>query len=134
MNKYDPTEVFINNFGRRIKRTGTAIDADPSTKRCAILDNCFCSKDSDCGANQLCSTVSGYDYKVCKTRNEAIPTGSDVRSMLTKPGDIVPWFASTAPTLIKSTIIKCSIGDAVETLSLLRPSLLRAEKLGLVTT
>ncbi|XP_037034206.1 L-gulonolactone oxidase 5-like [Bradysia coprophila] len=50
MNKYDPNEVFINNFGRRVKRTGYKLDIDPKTKHCALLDNCFCSKNCDCSS------------------------------------------------------------------------------------
>lgn len=70
MNKFDPDEIFMNNFGRRIKRIGTTVDIDPLTTRCALLSNCICAKDSDCGDNQTCDTIPGYNYNVCKTKNE----------------------------------------------------------------
>lgn len=70
MNKYDPNEVFINSFGHRIKESGTKVDLDPLLTRCALLDNCFCTKNGDCGKNQICTTISGYSYRVCKTKNE----------------------------------------------------------------
>lgn len=56
MNKFDPNEVFINNFGRRMKGTGSVIDEDPATKHCALLDNCICSKNKDCGDTNLYNT------------------------------------------------------------------------------
>lgn len=31
MKKFDPNEIFLNNFGRRITKTDTKIDSDPST-------------------------------------------------------------------------------------------------------
>ncbi|KAJ6638939.1 L-gulono-1,4-lactone dehydrogenase, partial [Pseudolycoriella hygida] len=33
MNKYDPNGVFMNNFGRRLRRESTKIDVDPRTTR-----------------------------------------------------------------------------------------------------
>lgn len=124
MNKYDPDEIFINNFGRRLKRTGTKMDIDPKTIHCAILDNCICSKNSDCGTNQICSTVSGYVYKVCRTRNEVAPVVTDIKSLVPPPLGIVPWLVSTLPTLVKSVISNCSLTDAVGTVGLLLPSLI----------
>lgn len=70
MNKYDPDERFINNFGRRLKGTGSKVDTDPLLTRCALLDNCFCTKNADCGADQSCTTLPGYAYRVYKTKNE----------------------------------------------------------------
>ena len=65
--EYDPYEVFMNDFGRRLKGTGDKINLDPSTTHCALLDNCICSHHSDCAQNQICSTIEGYpDYPVCK--------------------------------------------------------------------
>ncbi|KAJ6646763.1 L-gulono-1,4-lactone dehydrogenase [Pseudolycoriella hygida] len=118
MNKYDANEVFINNFGRRLKRTGTKLDTDPMTKHCAILDNCICSKDSDCGMNQKCGTLPGYKYNVCKTENMVVPVPFD-RNLLPPPIGIVPYLVSTVPTLVKAVLSKCPITDVVGTAGLL---------------
>ncbi|XP_037049943.1 L-gulono-1,4-lactone dehydrogenase-like [Bradysia coprophila] len=127
MSKYDPNEVFMNNFGRRLKRTGTKIDTDPLTKHCAILDNCFCSNNSDCAANQICSQLSGYFHKVCKTRNEVSPVRFD-KSILPPPFRIFPFLVSEVPTLVKSVLSNCSLTDAIGTVGLLLPGILPVEK------
>ncbi len=128
MNKFDPDEVFINNFGRRLKRTGKELDLDPLTKKhCALLDNCFCSKNSDCGANQICAKLSPYNYNVCKTANEVAPVRFD-KSIFPPPFGIVPYLVSEVPTLVKSVISNCSLSDAVGTIGLLLPGLLPVEK------
>lgn len=127
MSKYDPNEVFINNFGRRLKRTGTKMDIDPLTKHCAILDNCFCSKSSDCADNQICTTLSGYKHKVCKNRNEVAPVRFD-KSIFPPPFGVVSYLVSEVPSLVKSVISNCSLEDALGTIGLLLPSLLPLEK------
>lgn len=119
MNKYDPNEIFINNFGRRIKRTGKKVDMDhPLTTHCALLDNCICSKNCDCASNQICSTLPGYKYRVCKTKNE-IPEFVFDKSILPPPLGVVTYLVSEVPTLITAVISNCSITDAVGTVGLL---------------
>lgn len=127
MEKYDPNEVFINNFGRRIKRTGTKQDVDPlATKRCALLDICICSQDADCGARQICTTLPGYNYTVCKTRNE-IPEVIFDRSLLPPPLGVVSYLVSDVPTLVTAVLSKCPVTDAIGTVGLLLPGLLGVE-------
>lgn len=118
MNKYDPDEVFINNFGRRIKRTGTTVDIDPLTKHCALLDNCICSKNSDCASTQICTTLPGYKYKVCKTKNEIAECVFD-KNLLPPPLGVVTYLVSEVPTLLTAVISNCSLTDAVGTVGLL---------------
>ncbi len=71
MKKFDPNQIISNSFGRRMTKNDSKIDFDHMITRCALLDNCFCSRDSDCAKAQLCTTIAGYDeYSVCKTKNE----------------------------------------------------------------
>ena len=68
MKEFDPNEIFMNDFGRRLKGVGTKITMDPKVTHCALLDNCVCRKNSDCADRQTCSTIEGYpDYPVCKS-------------------------------------------------------------------
>ncbi len=133
MDKYDPNEVFINNFGRRIKRTGDKVDTDPLTKHCAILDNCFCSKDSDCSPAQICTKLPGYVYNVCKTKNEVAPVAFD-RSLFRPPFGILSWLASDIPTLVKSVIAKCTLSNPVGLLSSIRQTESVLERVGTLIT
>lgn len=104
MKKFDPNGIFLNNFGRRLTYNGTKIDIDPLTTKCALLDNCFCSKDSDCADTQTCTTISGYRYPVCKTKN--IRSGQTFnRKEYPANFSIVDWFKNTVPALISS--LKC---------------------------
>lgn len=116
MNKYDPNEVFINSFGRRMKKTGTKVDFDPLTKHCAILDNCICSKNTDCASTQICTRLPGYSYRVCKTKNEIAEFEFD-KSLLPAPLGIVTYLVSVVPTLITAAISNCSLTDAVGAVS-----------------
>ncbi|KAG4068841.1 hypothetical protein HA402_004989 [Bradysia odoriphaga] len=127
MNKYDPDEVFINNFGRRVKRTGYKLDIDPKTKHCAVLDNCFCSKNSDCAYTQICTKVPGYVYNVCKTKNDVDPVTFD-RSIFGPPFGFLSYLVSDVPTLITSVISKCSLTDTLETVVSLVPSIVTVDK------
>ncbi|XP_037045984.1 probable L-gulonolactone oxidase 4 [Bradysia coprophila] len=71
LQKHDPEGVFMNKVGLRLTGKSTDIDVNPLATRCALLGSCFCSKDTDCGPNQTCTTLPGYDsYHVCQTRNE----------------------------------------------------------------
>lgn len=114
MNKFDPNEVFINNFGRRIKGTGTTVDTDPLAVRCALLDNCFCSNNSDCGRTQTCTTIPGYNYNVCKTMSEAPLVFN--RASLPPPLGIVSFLAADVPTLAVAVLGNCTIGALGNTL------------------
>lgn len=105
MNKFDPNEVFINNFGRRIKRKGTKVDIDPLTTRCALLDNCICSKNSDCGEHQMCTTLPGYSYRVCKTRNE-VPEFTTDKFPPTLGG--LGFLLMNIPTIAKAAHANCT--------------------------
>ncbi|XP_037034051.1 L-gulonolactone oxidase-like [Bradysia coprophila] len=118
MNKYDPNELFINNFGRRLKQTGTKIDMDPLTKHCAILDNCICSENDDCASTQICTTLPGYTYNVCQTKNEIAEVVFD-KSVLPPPLGIVKYLVSVVPTLIKTVISDCTLKGVVGTVGLL---------------
>lgn len=108
MNEFDPDEIFMNNFGRRIKRKGTTVDIDPLTTRCALLSNCICKKNSDCGDEQTCTTIPGYNYNVCKTRNE-LPelTGMD-KNKLPPPFGVVGFLLSNIFTSAKAAYANCT--------------------------
>lgn len=108
MNKFDPEGVFINNFGRRMKQTGTDIDTDPLTKHCALLDNCICSKDNDCGDTQICTTLPGYTYRVCQTKNE-IPEKTVDRNIFPPILGVLDWFTTTVPTLAAAVLANCTL-------------------------
>ncbi len=110
MNKFDPNEIFINNFGRRIKRKGTKVDIDPLTVHCALLDNCICSKNTDCGNNQICTTLPGYTYRVCKTRNEVSEFTVD-RSAFPPAMGVIGFLLNSIHTLAKATLSNCSLGE-----------------------
>lgn len=127
MNKYDPDEVFINNFGRRLKRTGDKIDIDPLTTHCAILDNCFCSRDSDCASTQTCTQLPGYFYNVCKTKNEVAPVRFD-KSLFPVPFGVLSYLVSEVPTVVKSVIAKCTLKDPLGTVGSLVPVIVAPDK------
>lgn len=55
MNKCDPNEVFINNLGRRIKRSGTEVNIET---HCAILDTSFCRENTDCASANFENVLS----------------------------------------------------------------------------
>lgn len=111
MNRFDPNEVFINNFGRRMKGTGNAIDTDPQTKHCALLDNCICSKDDDCGATQFCTPLGNYTYRVCKTKNE-IPEKPIDRNTFPPMAAVLDWLTTTVPTLAAAVLANCTLEGA----------------------
>lgn len=112
MNKFDPNETFINNFGRRIKRKGTTVDIDPLTVRCALLDNCICAKDTDCGIDQMCSTLPGYTYNVCRTRNEVAEFTVD-RSAFPPSLGVLGYLVNNVNTLAGAVLANCSMSDLV---------------------
>ncbi len=67
MKEFDPSEVFMNDFGRRLMGIGTKVNTDPLVTHCALMDDCICKKDGDCGNQQVCSRIEGYpEYPVCK--------------------------------------------------------------------
>jgi len=73
MNQFDPNEIFMNSFGRRLKGEDTKMDLDPQLTHCALLDNCVCSADTDCAPGQVCSNITGYEnYPVCKTPGHSL--------------------------------------------------------------
>lgn len=114
MKKYDPNHIFINNFGRRITKTGTKIDFDPLTTRCALLDNCFCSKDADCAKTQLCTTLPGYTYPVCKTINE-VPEKQLNKSEFPPPAGFLNWLSLTVPNLAIAALAQCPLPGLLHT-------------------
>lgn len=107
MDKFDPYEIFINNFGRRIKRKGAIVDTDPLTTHCALLSNCICSQNSDCGAEQICTTISGYTYPVCKTINE-IPESAMDKSKLPPPFGLLGFIVKNIVTSATAAYAHCS--------------------------
>lgn len=108
MNKFDPDEIFINNFGRRIKRQGTIVDIDPLTIHCAILGNCICSQNADCAESQTCTTIPGYNYNVCKTINE-IPEVAIDKKKLPPPFGVLGFLLSNIFTSAPQAYANCSI-------------------------
>lgn len=107
MNKYDPNEVFINNLGRRIKKTGTKVDIDPLTIHCALLDNCFCTTDGDCATNQLCTSVGNYTYRVCQTKNEE-PLNFFPKFILPNSTGFLEFLTTQTVTLATALLSECS--------------------------
>lgn len=107
MHKFDPNEIFMNNFGRRIKWKGTTVDTDPLTTRCALTGNCICSLDSDCGNTQTCTTIPGYNYNVCKTRNELPETKMD-KSTLPPPFGLIGYLFTNIFTSATAAYANCS--------------------------
>lgn len=123
MEKYDPNKVFINSFGRRMIKNSTKIDFDLMTTRCALLENCFCSEDSDCADEQICTSLPGYNYLVCKTKNE-IPERQFDRSLFPPPSGLLNWFMTVVPTLVTAALAKCPIVGVVDTVPDVLTSLL----------
>lgn len=107
MNKFDPDEIFINNFGRRMKRTGSTVDIDPLTTHCALLGNCICSQNDDCGYTQTCTTISGYNYYVCKTRNELPELPLD-KNEFPPPFGVLGYLITDVFTLASAARANCS--------------------------
>lgn len=71
MKEFDPQGVFLNNFGRRLinpdyHKTGL----DRYVQHCALVDNCVCQVDEDCGNGRpnsyMCGELLGYN--VCRER------------------------------------------------------------------
>jgi len=85
MRKYDPDEVFMNNFGRRLQGASNRMSTDPRVTHCALLDDCVCSTNQDCAPRQICSRISGYpDYPVCMN------PGKHVTFLDPDPRSIIP--------------------------------------------
>ncbi|KAJ6635226.1 L-gulonolactone oxidase 5 [Pseudolycoriella hygida] len=114
MTKYDPNGVFLNSFGHRLKKTGTKVDLDPMVKHCALLDNCFCSADGDCGKNQICTKISGYNYNVCQTKNE-IPVDFFPHIILPKENGtgLLNFFSTEVQAIANALQGKCSITSLI---------------------
>lgn len=72
MNKFDPDEVFLNDFGERLKHGKNVFTVRQEVaKHCALTGLCVCSRDSDCGGDVLtkitCKEVSDFaGIKVCQ--------------------------------------------------------------------
>lgn len=114
MNKFDPKGIFLNNFGRRLLKTGTKTDIDPLTTRCALLDNCFCTSENDCAKGQICTTLTGYSsYPVCETKNVAPPTKFN-KSILPPLLGIGNYFTTTVPALVTAVLGKCTVSNVVD--------------------
>lgn len=123
MQRFDPNQIFQNNFGRRLTKSGSDIDFDPKTTRCALLDNCICSKDSDCAVTQRCISLTGYNYTVCKTKNE-VPEVQLIKSSFPPPLAVLDWLSITVPTLVIAALAKCSLGLGLSTVSSVIDSLI----------
>jgi hypothetical protein len=106
MAQYDPKGIFLNNFGRRLKGDGTTLDSDPEATRCALLDYCFCSKDSDCGPQQRCGEVPKYPGKpVCRTPNDEKIVS--LIQAIPLPSNILQWAIRVIPNLISQASTQC---------------------------
>lgn len=116
MHKFDPKGIFQNNFGRRLLGISTKSDIDPQVVHCALLDNCFCSKDSDCADSQNCVFLPGYDsFSVCKTRNE-LPEHQFDKTRFSNMNPL--WYLSVnVPALVAAVLGKCSLGSFVKTVA-----------------
>lgn len=96
----------MNRIGLRLKGTGTKLDANPLNTRCALLGGCFCSKNSDCGQNQTCTTLPGYvSYPVCKTKNEEPECGK--KPTLPPLCDLAKYLDEDVPKLAAAALSKC---------------------------
>lgn len=115
MNRKDPEGVFLNSFGRRIKKIGTKVDNDPRVVRCAMLDYCFCAKNGDCGDNQICTTLPGYNYTVCKTKNE-IPINFFPKIILPNATDIFSFLGAEAVALATALNGECTLQSLIHAL------------------
>lgn len=93
-----------------MKRQGTKVDIDPLTVHCALLDNCICSKDTDCGNDQTCTTLPGYTYRVCKTRNE-LPEFTMDRSFFPPALGVLGYLLNNIHTLTNAALAKCSLDE-----------------------
>jgi len=108
MNKFDPNGIFMNNFGRRIKGLDTKIDLDPKVNRCALLDNCLCESDSDCGVNQICGTIPGYpDKPVCRVPNDD-KVVSQIQNFKYPKNSLVAWLITNPIRIIAGAKLKCT--------------------------
>lgn len=111
MNKFDPNQIFLNSFGRRILKIGSKIDIDPLTTRCALLDNCFCSLDTDCAKGQICTTLPGYDdCYVCQAKNVVLETKFDKSEM--PQFSVFNFLFSTIPMSLMSVRTECQLSKA----------------------
>ncbi|XP_037041555.1 L-gulono-1,4-lactone dehydrogenase-like isoform X3 [Bradysia coprophila] len=107
MKKFDPNQIFLNNFGRRLLKIGSKIDIDPLTTRCALLDNCFCSLDTDCGKGQICTTLPGYDdCYVCQAKHVAPVTKFNINQVA--PFGAIDFLLRIAPFMVTSVMTECN--------------------------
>ena len=118
----------MNKVGLRLTGKSTDSDVNPLATHCALLGSCFCSKNDDCGPNQICTPLFGYDkYLVCQTKNEVAPVSFD-RSIFPVPFGFLSYLVSDVPTLVKAVISNCSLLDAAATVGGLIPTLLPVDK------
>jgi len=109
----------MNKFGRRLVGTDTAIDLDQKVRRCAMLDNCICSKSSDCGPGQVCGYVEGYwSHPVCRTLNDELVLKQVQKAEL--PINFVAWILETIPALVLTAKARCLAVIANATKTILR--------------
>lgn len=83
MKRMDPYEIFMNDFGSRLKYGTTQATVPPEkARRCALNEVCVCSKDSDCGGggplDHICGTLVGE--KVCIKRPNPVSDTKDIVS------------------------------------------------------
>lgn len=111
MNRHDPKGIFSNSMGKRLTRKGTKVDVNPLHIHCAMLSSCVCSKNSDCGPTQICTTLPGYSkYRVCKTKNEATECNVD-RSDFPPLSGVIEYLQKDVPILTAAAINKCSSSE-----------------------
>ncbi len=95
----------MNNIALRLTGESRRSDINPSATRCALLGNCFCRRNSDCGPTQICTTLRGYgNYRVCKTKNEKV---SVVKSVLPPVRRLVRYLDVDVPKLAADVLSKC---------------------------
>lgn len=57
---------------------------------------------------QICTTLPGYTYRVCKTENE-IPEKTVDRNLFPPMLGYLDWLTTTVPTLAAAALANCSL-------------------------
>ena len=83
---------------------------DPLTTRCALLDNCICETNNDCGVTQTCTNVAGYVYNVCKTRNEVPERYPLSKDKFPSLNNILAYLAQV-PAVASATLARCRVNN-----------------------
>ncbi len=98
MEELDPKGVFLNDFGRRLRFGCSKTSMDSNVKHCALVDNCFCSKDEDCGDGKAdsnyCVKLQGYNLCRERIQNYRQRRGRAMRNIIRKLVTMQPNLAA----------------------------------------